>query len=62
MGPLWRWSRSVSLRHTFAIESIRNNINPRTLQMALGHDHLTTTEIYLNLSPEDMLREYREKW
>ena len=30
--------------------------------MALGHDHLTTTEIYLNLSPEDMLREYREKW
>ena len=22
----------------------------------------TTTEIYMNLSPEDMLREYRDKW
>ncbi len=53
---------SRSIRHTSAIESIRNNINPRTLQMALGQDHLTTTEIYFNLSPEDMLREYREKW
>jgi len=25
-------------------------------------DHLTTTEIYLNLSPEDVIREFREKW
>jgi hypothetical protein len=23
---------------------------------------LTTTEIYLNLSPEEVLREFREKW
>jgi hypothetical protein len=28
----------------------------------LGHDHLTTTQIYLNMSPEDVLREYEEKW
>ena len=28
----------------------------------LGHDRLTTTEIYLNLSPEDVVREFREKW
>jgi integrase/recombinase XerD len=27
-----------------------------------GHDRLTTTEIYLNLSPEEMVREFREKW
>jgi integrase/recombinase XerD len=27
-----------------------------------GHDRLTTTEIYLNLSPEEVLREFREKW
>ena len=27
-----------------------------------SHDRLTTTEIYLNLSPEEVLREFREKW
>ena len=32
------------------------------LQRLLGHDRLTATEIYLNLSPEDVLREFREKW
>jgi hypothetical protein len=26
------------------------------------HDRLTTTEIYLNLSPEDVLREFQAKW
>ena len=31
-------------------------------QPLLGHDRLTTTEIYLNLSPEDVIREFREKW
>jgi len=30
--------------------------------MVLGHDHLSTTEIYLNISPETFKREYREKW
>jgi len=28
----------------------------------LGHDRLTTTEIYLNLSPEDAIREFLNKW
>jgi integrase/recombinase XerD len=32
------------------------------LQRLLGHDRLTTTEIYLNLSPEEVLREFRAKW
>lgn len=32
------------------------------LQRLLGHDHLATTEIYLNLSPEEVIREFREKW
>jgi site-specific recombinase XerD len=34
---------------------------PCTLQRLLGHDRLTTTEIYLNLSPEEVVREFREK-
>ena len=28
----------------------------------LGHDHLATTEIYLNLSPEHVLQEFHAKW
>jgi site-specific recombinase XerD len=32
------------------------------LQRFLGHDRLTTTEIYLNLAPEEVLGELREKW
>ncbi len=58
-------SRPVSphvLRHTFSVTAIQKGISLPALQRLLGHDRLTTTEIYLNLSPEDMLREYREKW
>lgn len=50
------------LRHTFAVTSIQKGISTRALQEVMGHDHLATTEIYLNLSPEDVLREYKEKW
>ena len=50
------------LRHTFAVNCIKKNISTRTLQHLLGHDHLTTTEIYLNLSPEDACREFTAKF
>lgn len=50
------------LRHTFAVNCIKKNISTRTLQHLLGHDHLTTTEIYLNLSPEDACREFVAKY
>jgi len=50
------------LRHTFAVNCIKKGISTRALMQFLGHDHLTTTEIYLNLSPEDAIREFREKW
>jgi len=39
------------LRHTFSVNCIRKGISTRALQTLLGHDRLTTTEIYLNLSP-----------
>jgi site-specific recombinase XerD len=32
-----------------------------SLQRLLGHDRLTTTEIYLNLPPEEVVRELRVK-
>jgi len=50
------------LRHTFSVNCIRKGISTRALQTLLGHDRLTTTEIYLNLSPEDAIKEFRDKW
>lgn len=60
-----RVSRLVTphvLRHSFAVASVQKGISLPALQRALGHDRLTTTEIYLNLSPEDVIREYQQKW
>jgi integrase/recombinase XerD len=50
------------LRHTFSVTAIQKGISLPALQRLLGHHRLTTTEIYLNLSPEEVLREFREKW
>jgi integrase/recombinase XerD len=50
------------LRHTFAILWIHKNGSTRALQGILGHDHLSTTEIYLNMSPEHILQEFQSKW
>ena len=50
------------LRHTFAVAAVQKGISLPALQRLLGHDRLTTTEIYLNLSPEDVIREFKEKW
>ncbi|MGH8064870.1 MAG: tyrosine-type recombinase/integrase [Candidatus Entotheonellia bacterium] len=58
-------SRTISPHvpcHTFAVTAIQKRISLPALQRLLGHDRLTTTEIYLNLSPEDVVREFREKW
>jgi integrase/recombinase XerD len=50
------------LRHTFAILWIHKNGSTRALQGILGHDHLSTTEIYFNMSPEHILQEFQSKW
>jgi integrase/recombinase XerD len=58
-------TRDVSphvLRHTFSVSAIQKGISLPALQRLLGHDRLGTTEIYLNLSPEDVIREFKEKW
>lgn len=58
-------SRPVSphiLRHTFSVTAIQKGISLPALQRLLGHDRLTTTEIYLNLSPEEVIREFQMKW
>ena len=50
------------LRHTFSVTCIKKGISTRAIQTLLGHNRLTTTEIYLNLSPEDAIREFQNKW
>ena len=50
------------LRHTFSVTAVERGISLSTLQRLLGNDRLTTTKIYLNLSPEEVVREFREKW
>ena len=60
-----RISRPVSphvLRHTFSVTAIQKGISLPSLQRLLGHDHLATTQIYLNLSPEEVVREFQDKW
>ena len=52
----------MSLRHTFSVTAIQKGISLPALQRLLGHDRLTTTEIYLNLSPEEVVREFQQKW
>ena len=50
------------LRHTFSVTCIKKGISTKALMQLLGHDRLSTTELYLNLSPEDAIREFRDKW
>ena len=50
------------LRHTFSALCLRKGIGLRSLQALLGHDRITTTEIYMNVSPEDVVKEFRDKW
>lgn len=58
-------TRKVSphvLRHTFAVTCIRKGMSTRTVQELLGHERLETTEVYMKWSPEDVLRDFRDKW
>jgi hypothetical protein len=43
------------------VTAVRRDTPPPALQRLPGHDRLTTTEIYLNLSPEEVVREFREQ-
>ena len=49
------------LRHTFSVNCIKKGISTRALQILLGQDRLTTTEIYPNLLPEDVRREFSDR-
>ncbi len=50
------------LRHTFATLALQKGISLAAVQKALGHDRLTTTAIYLNLTDEHVMEEFGRKW
>ena len=49
-----------SLRHTFAAQYLRRGGKIWALQRILGHSRVTTTEIYLHLINEDVIRDHRQ--
>lgn len=50
------------LRHTFATLALQKGISLAAVQKALGHNRLTTTAIYLNLTDTHVIEEFERKW
>ena len=50
------------LRLTFGATCIRKGMSIVTVSKILGHKCLRTTMIYLDLLPEDVMRDFEEKW
>lgn len=49
-----------SLRHSIATQLIRHGMPLRHLQTLLGHESLNSTMTYLNLSIQDLMRDYKK--
>jgi len=49
-----------TLRHSFAVHCLKNGMNIRNLQRILGHERITTTQIYLDLTLTDMKDDYEK--
>ena len=50
------------LRHTFATTALQKGLSLAAVQKILGHDRLTTTAIYLNLTDAHVVEEFQRKW
>jgi integrase/recombinase XerD len=60
---LYKSERSVhALRHSYALEFYRQQKDLRALQKQLGHSSIRTTQIYADVSAEDMQQQIRGLW
>jgi len=52
-----------TIRHSFAVHCLKNGMNIRNLQKILGHTNLTTTQVYLDLTAQDVQDDFvKVKW
>jgi integrase/recombinase XerD len=50
------------LRLTFAATALQKGVSLPALQYLLGHGSLSATQIYVNLSPDEAIDEFKRKW
>ncbi len=51
---------SHTFRHSYAVKVLRDGMNIRSLQKALGHKDLATTMIYLDIIAQDVKDDFEE--
>lgn len=53
-GSKQRKINAKSLRHSFAVHSVKNGMDIRSLQILMGHEKISTTEKYLRFADETL--------
>ena len=48
------------LRHSFAVHLLKGGLNLKEVQQLLGHESLSTTAIYTELSDQDLKKRYQD--